>query len=36
MKYILEAGDSDAFKPGQIVSPRELRELEVKFNIKLS
>ena len=26
MKYILEAGDSDVFKPGQIVSPRELRE----------
>ena len=26
MKYILEAGDSDLFKPGQIVSPRELRE----------
>ena len=26
MKYILEAGDSDALKPGQIVSPRELRE----------
>ena len=26
MKYILEAGDSDVLKPGQIVSPRELRE----------
>ena len=26
MKYILKSGDSAIFKPGQIVTPRELRE----------
>ena len=34
MKYILEAGDSDVLKPGQIVSPRELREENSRFKRK--